>query len=221
MSDHDFEILGHQITREVMGDFDASFLVQTASELAQKGIQAKQASDIQAKTTQSDIDAANKAVKADIDAVNACAALEIAQKSSPASVPAKQAAATQATQMQDQAAAGLSPNAAAKRLAAAQSEAKKATDTWSSNPSSVSAAAFAHCWTATVAKAQGAGVSPQALAAAQAALGPAGGPHGGGEPSFYKKMIGPLSVWQWGAVGLGVVAVGFGAMKLFGGKRRK
>ena len=215
----DKELIG-MIEAEILGDapasgggLDASFLTSAASELLTRGVTTYQTDEAKKKAAADDAKKASAAIAADVQATAACADVEVAKAQSPSSVPAKQAAAQQATNAQDLAAIGLSADAAAKRVAAANDAAKKAADAWSADPKNVRAGAMAKCSAQTAAKAtMGASTVPgaNALIAQQKSSG-------GG--NFLLKRLGPLPVYGWALVTVGLTGVTFGLVHLL--KRKK
>lgn len=245
-----YEILGDAIVREMQdvyeigaAGFDASFLADTAAELAKRGIatynegEARKASaaEVEAKS-QAAISADAIATAATAQALFAAmvakdsAALaqvrpSLAPKAAAdqAALDAAQLAATQAQAAQDAAAVGLPPEAVAKRLKAANDVTAKATADYTA-----AAQAYAKVPADSGKKLdaqlkQARAQAAQATAAKAAAIvaktpGAAALVEKSSEPSFFKRMVGPLPVWGWGITAVGVAGVGYGLVKLL---RRK
>lgn len=241
------EILGNlaQIIGDTGGGIDTSFLINAASELAQHGAQEYKSSE-QKKASAADIEAKSSAViAADAQATNACAqasyaamvakdsaalaavnpALSSKAQADQAALAAAQAACAQAISAEDVASAGLPPEAAAKRVKAANDAAQKAV---SASLSAAQAAAAAPndqgkkaAAQLAAARAQAAQATATKAAAGQIAGLPPGSaplpPHG--KPSFFTKMVGPLPVYGWGLVGVGGAGILYGLVRLFSRKK--
>ena len=205
---NEWDILGRQVVRdlEMLGaggpSFDWSTLINAGAEAASKGIEYKQAQDA-ASASSADMSArGKKAIAADQAWADAETTLALAQQSKdPAKIAAAQNLASAMQTAAVAAGAGLTSDAADKRLAAAQDMATKAAQAALANTSSGAAQAKMTAWQKVLSSVAAGGASASSSAASTAMVPHAG--HGGG--NFFTQKLGPLPVWGWGLVGVGTL----------------
>lgn len=209
-----FEILGQTIVnqatgRRVIGDggfgsgsgFDSSFLINAASELAQRGVNTYEDEQKKQKA-QADAQAQlAKAITADANWASAEAMLDLAnQAKDPSRIAPAQALQSSAASKAASVGVGLPTDAVAKRVAAAQDAANKAAQDALASPKDTLKQATMRAWQK---------VAAQAGALSAGPLAPSGGTHGGGHHgNWLTKQWGPMPVWGWGLTAVGVVGVG-------------
>ncbi len=214
-----FEVLGEQIVGEATGrsfvgasgsgfgqsgGFDSSFLINAASELAQRGVNEYQSNEASNKSKSEVAAQLNKALAADANWASAEAMLELANQShDPSRVAPAQALQMSAMNAAMSAGAGLPPDAVGKRVAAAQDAANKAAQDSLANPKDSLKAATMRGWQKVVSAAASSGG-----AAGAAALAKGGGKFGGGGGNWLTAKFGPMPVWGWGLTTIGVVVGG-------------
>ena len=219
---HGIDVLGYGESFHVSGEgFDWMQLANPVADIARTGITYAQKKEADKQSAAAAEKQANASILADRNATLAASraaysgelaagAVE-ASKAAPndtakanlsraasAKFAADAAAAQQAMAMQDVAGAGLSPDATAKRIAAAQEEASKAVAEWQASPDDRAKALRATAAQATAMKV----ANPQMASGTGQVPIPNLPPVEKG--SFLTWKVGPLPVWGWG-VGAGVL----------------
>lgn len=214
-----YELLGNQIVHELLGDaapaakpgsFDPTFLINAASELAQGGANAYQSSQNADAAKKAAATASQHAITSDISWANAEQMLDITNQSKdPAKIAPAQALATSAQAASMTAGVGLSPDAVATRVAAAQTAATNAAQASLATPSDIAKAAMMRAWqkvAAQVISGSTTGAATPAQAAANAAAIAKLGGHGGS--SFLTAMYGGVPLWGILLGGTGILVGG-------------
>jgi hypothetical protein len=202
-----FEILGETIVAEVAGapasgfggGFDSSFLINAASEVAQRGVttvEQKQAAERSAKDVAAQL---QRAIAADAAWASAEQLLDLASQSrDPTRVAAATSLAQSTSAEASGASAGLTPEAVGKRVSAATAASKQAAQDSLAAPGDPAKAALVRAWQKVAARAA---VGPQV----PGGFGGAGPGHGGAlGGSFLGKMYGGVPVWGWGIGGVAI-----------------
>jgi hypothetical protein len=151
-----YEVLGAQIVRELMGEapivgagpqLDAQAGISAAAELISRGVNTYQAKEDAKKSAAAQQVATANALSADISWANAEVMLETANNSKdPQKIMAAQSLASTAAAGAMSAGMSLSTEAAAKRISAANEMAKQAAEKSYANPKNVGLAAAMRAW---------------------------------------------------------------------------
>lgn len=193
--------MAQTILGELIGDgpgagFDSSFLINAASELAQRGVNTYQDDQKKKKSAAEVAVQLQKAISADATWASAEQMLDLA-KGDKQRVAAAQLLQQQAMQAAAQVGMGLPADAAQKRVQAANDAAAKAAQAALVSPGDPVKQASMRAWQKVAAQVPSLSV---ALAPSGAGAMSFGG-HGGG--NILTKVVGGLPVWGWGAIGIG------------------
>lgn len=214
MSAQDYEILGRSHGASAIGaatpdapkagSFNWGTLIDAGAEAAQQGINYKQQQDAAAANAGAQAVKATKAIAADVAWANAEVQLAMAQKAGNAqAVTAAQNIASTMANASASTGAGLTGDAADKRIAAAQDAANKAAQASLAAPNDMTAAARMQAWQKVLAGVMAGGSGTTALV-------PSSGPmpkyeaKGG---NVFTKKLGGVPVWGWTAAAVGVTGV--------------
>ncbi len=205
MATMDLEILGDRIVNDLVGDdkkpgaFDASFLINAAAELADRGVSYEQQKSSSAKTAGDNDAKLQRAITADAAWAGALATLDIAQQGGDKQkVAAAQALANSAQATSASVGAGLPQELIDKRVQTAQAGANRAASESLAAPSDLAKTAKMSAWQRVAV----AVATPQAMTSALVP-NPNAFQYGGARPTenFLTRSYGGVPGWGIGLVG--------------------